>query len=436
MKSSQYNIEICDTERGTVYWYNTLTNSHFRISAELNDRFKQLLDSPDDIQRLVPGLYEQFVRGGFYVGNDINELDLVRKKSLNARQAKNYFLIILPTLNCNFKCWYCIQDHVVSVMGDETMERIKRHIVHMIQDEGISSLHISWFGGEPFMFYRKVIKPLSLFAMSECDKAGIPFKNSATTNGYFIDEEVSGELSNLRFMDFQITLDGCQAYHDKVKFMDKCPSAFLRVLSNINRFLGDNPEIRLYLRINYTHETLTPDIVREVADMISSEYRHRVIITVRKVWQEDVKKSFAKILDNILDQFEKEGFLVERWNVNAAYTSCYVNKKYYNAINFNGNVVKCTACNDLYERDAKGILGEDGSIVWNDDFDTKCSQATFEVEECLKCKFLPVCMGPCPRNYLSGRTQCKYDYGDTSISHDILMSLRDAYLNEQNLQTV
>lgn len=54
------------------------------------------------------------------------------------------------------------------------------------------------------------------------------------------------------------------------------------------------------------------------------------------------------------------------------FTSCYVNKKYYNAINYNGNVVKCTACNDIHKDKTKGNLLSNGHIVWDDSFDVKC----------------------------------------------------------------
>ena len=155
----------------------------------------------------------------FIIDDDVDEINVIRKCHQEAVHSKDYFLIILPTLNCNFKCWYCIQEHIPSVMNPETFETLKRHIDYMIEEEKISSLHIDWFGGEPFMYFKKIIEPLSRYAIQKCEQHNIPFMNSATTNGYFINSDVSSLLTDLKFKQFQITLDGEKVFHDKVKFM-------------------------------------------------------------------------------------------------------------------------------------------------------------------------------------------------------------------------
>lgn len=78
----------------------------------------------------------------------------------------------------------------------------------MIELEKIRSLHIEWFGGEPFMGYKNVILPLSSFAKDLCEKHNIPFYNTATTNGFFISEEKYSSMSDILMNGFQITLDG------------------------------------------------------------------------------------------------------------------------------------------------------------------------------------------------------------------------------------
>ncbi len=54
--------------------------------------------------------------------------------------------VILPTLNCNFKCWYCIQDHIPSLMTEEVISLVKRHIKYVIENLDLDTLHIEWFG--------------------------------------------------------------------------------------------------------------------------------------------------------------------------------------------------------------------------------------------------------------------------------------------------
>ena len=88
----------------------------------------------------------------------------------------------------------------------------------MINVEKIKSLHLDWFGGEPFLYFNEIISPISLYAQQLCIKAGIPFSIHSTTNGFFLSNEVIDKCSSLDFKHFQITLDGNKKFHDKVKF--------------------------------------------------------------------------------------------------------------------------------------------------------------------------------------------------------------------------
>ncbi|GET30781.1 hypothetical protein [Prolixibacter sp. SD074] len=74
-------------------------------------------------------------------------------------------------------------------MKDVVIEKVKNHLEYMIREEHISSLHIEWFGGEPFMYFEKVIVDISKYAIQLCDNANIPFTNTATTNGWYLQPE-------------------------------------------------------------------------------------------------------------------------------------------------------------------------------------------------------------------------------------------------------
>lgn len=425
MKESSYNFSLYDSGYG--YWYNALSGSYFRLSEEVSRKLSGLLGTPDEIKEVSETLFDKLANGGFLVSDDADELQIIRQKHHDAVHSKNYFLIVLPTLNCNFKCWYCIQDHVPSKMSQKTFDAIKRHIEYMIAERKIESLHLDWFGGEPFMYFDQVIKPLSEFAIAKCNEYSIPFINGSTTNGYFIDERIADTLTDLRFTQFQITLDGDKEYHNKVKYMNGCDSAFDHVLTNIDRFLTKNPGIQMFLRINYTHDTLSSNIVDDVNKHIRVENRNRVVITPKKVWQENVDKNFTDVIVDILDKFSESGYRVSRRDICRTFTPCYVNMEYYNAINFNGHVVKCTACDDLYLKQPKGILLDNGHIRWNDDYDKKCIEPTFENDKCLSCKQLPTCMGLCPRDHIAGMTHCKNDAMDETFEKSLLNFLINEY---------
>ena len=425
MTASNYNFVLYDSGYG--YWYNALNNNYFRLSEDLSRKAESSLSDIEKLAKEAESLYNKLCDHGFIIADNTNEIDLIRERHHAAVHSKDYFLVILPTLNCNFKCWYCIQDHVSSKMDTQTLESLKKHIDYMLEVEKITSLHIEWFGGEPFMFFRQVIVPLSEYAIQRCKVYDIPFINASTTNGYYLTPTVSQSLTDLRFKQFQITLDGKKEFHDNVKFMKGCDSTFEHVLTNINHILTNNSDIRIWLRINYTHTTLSKEIVPEVNQFILPENRSRVAITPRKVWQESIDKCFGSTLKGILNDFEDSGYTVSRHGMVTNFIPCYVNRKYYNAINFNGNVVKCTACDDIHKDNTKGKLLANGCITWEDSYDEQCQQATFENERCLSCKKLPVCMGLCPRDFLLGRTHCKSESVDSVFEEDLLDYLIHQY---------
>lgn len=406
-----------------------LNQSYFRLTKTLGIKIEELLSDIPQLKELTPTMYDKLAANGFIIDQNIDELNIVRERYESAVHSKDYFLVILPTLNCNYSCWYCIQDHIPSIMSQATQESIKRHIDYMIDVKEINSLHIEWFGGEPFMFFKQVIEPISQYAISRCEEKGIPFINSATTNGYFLTPKVSQQLQSLKFSHFQITLDGEKEFHDKVKFQIGCDSTFDRVLTNINNILNNNDNLRVFLRINYTHKTLTSKIVDQINPIINETNRPRIIITPKKVWQENVDKSFHSTIINILNKFSSAGYKVQRWSPPYASLSCYTNKEYYNAINYNGNVVKCTACNDLYEKEGKGQLLSDGTIAWKENFNLLYQCKSHENERCLKCKYLPICMGVCPRDHLLGREHCTNDVIDNSFEKSIIDFVKHEYDN-------
>ncbi len=246
MKLSSYNLIIYKSPYS--YWYNTFTKNFFRLSMELGEKVSaRLEEGPGEETALPASLMDKLKEGGFLIDDDFNETEAVKDLFKKAVNRKNYFMVVLPTLDCNYHCWYCIQNHVDSKMSDETLKRIKLHIGHMVNVEKIESLHLDWFGGEPLLYFHEIIEPVSRYAMGVCEKAGIPFMNSTTTNGYFHTKDKAQLCKELQFLQFQITLDGNREFHDNVKFQKGCESTFNHVLANIDRLLSLYEEINFVL---------------------------------------------------------------------------------------------------------------------------------------------------------------------------------------------
>lgn len=427
MKLSKYNYII--KREDFAYWYNGIEHTYFRLPIDLSHKVEATINIPNGITLLPEAFVDKLTSSGFLISDEIDELDLIRTRNESRINQKDYMLIILPTLNCNYKCWYCIQDHIPSRMSLKTIESIKTHIDYMINVEHITSLQIEWFGGEPFMYFNQIISPICEYAKYICAERNIVYGTSATTNGYFLLPEKVVNLIRLGFTRFQITLDGPKQEHDKVKFQHNCASTFVHVLGNIENILNNSKDIQILLRINYTEDNLNYQIVDDVNKIISQANRSRILINPKKVWQEIVNKERYNNVSTLLDLFETSGYKVNRLDFIWDFVPCYANRKYYNAINYNGDVIKCTACDDLYDKQSHGIINKDGSITWDSNFIAKYEAKSFENAECLTCKYLPICMGICPRDYGS-ISYCKFNGMDIKIEDALVNYINSMYKNK------
>lgn len=100
-----------------------------------------------------------------------DEISLLRYRNHQHIYAdRDYSLFLNPTLECNFSCWYCYETHEKGYMSEKMIEKIKKHIIYMIEKIHINSLTLSWFGGEPLLYFNEVVYPISLFAKEICEK--------------------------------------------------------------------------------------------------------------------------------------------------------------------------------------------------------------------------------------------------------------------------
>ncbi len=314
-------------------------------------------------------------------------------------------------------------------MNKPTIQKVINHLKRVVEIDKINSLHIEWFG-EPFLYFEEIIKPISVAAISICHDAGIPFLNSATTNGYYLSPSIHSKLIKLSFKRFQISIDGTREFHNKVKVSKNGDSPFDVSLNNINSLLSVSQDISILLRINYTKDNLQEDILKEVNEIINIDNRSKVEVMFRRVWQESVDKTRTIILHKIINQFEIEGYCKNRFDLDNGFIPCYADKKYYNAINYNGSIVKCTANDDLQNGDPPGVLQNDGSILWKKGFLENYYKVRFENKICRHCKHLPICMGNCAMDYKNEDLNefiCKYKGFDSTFEDIIIHHIEKDY---------
>ena len=235
---------------------------------------------------------------------------------------------------------------------------------------------------------------------------------SFTTNGYLITDEMICDFKEFGVQNLQITLDGNENEHDKVRFVHKKKGSYQTIIQNIFKLCLN--EINVSVRINYTKDKLhtVSDIYHDLQDL---DYPSRKFLKVdfHKVWQtEDSKESREKVIE-LMDNFSTEGFKVGSLisNVDFVRNSCYADKKNHATINYDGNVFKCTA-RDFKEENREGTINGNGTIEWNEKYHERLG-SKFKNKPCFSCRLLPICNGGCSQQALEhSKEYCMYDFDE------------------------
>lgn len=366
-----------------------------------------ILKNPDLYSHSHQKLIIKLEKDGFLIDKTYDEIESLRNRRNRFVYSKEYKTTLIPTFDCNYKCWYCIQNHKSEIIDPEKIQLIIKHIKLYLLENNINSYILSWFGGEPLL-QTDLISNFSIELYNFCIKNNIEFNGAITSNGSLLNKEVIKKLYESHIDYYQITLDGDKKHHDRIKYQKGELSSFETILSNIVDLLKINKRANLTLRINYTSDTLkSKDFVNDVNSIIPEDIRNRISLDFQKVWQINECEISLKDLYILLKEFHKYGYKVDSRHV---FSICYVEKLHYNTIFYNGRVDKC----DLRGMDKlRGYIDKSGKIIWNKKPIIQDINPLLDGSCCKKCKYYPLCYGCCPvrreENYIEeGKLTCKY----------------------------
>ena len=199
--------------------------------------------SEDDIKDNFDFLVEHW----FYLPIDsFNECDWVeflRKKRIDdtSHHGINSY-VIMTTLDCNARCFYCYEKGIPRVSMTEktaiaTGEYIQRHSTNKVI--------LSWFGGEPLL-NTSVIDLIC----QKLNDSGISYSSKIVTNGLLFTSGIVEKAINVwKIKRVQITLDGTEQVYLRAKaYINSQGSEFQTVLDNIKVLL--NSKIEVTIRLN------------------------------------------------------------------------------------------------------------------------------------------------------------------------------------------
>lgn len=430
MKYSIYNTILPLSEKLGLVYCGT-TDQFVIYKRDLTPLLNSL--SADQLAFEAHGLYTELVKGGGIVPDSVDEFANLKRIANEAEENPlSYRLIINPTVDCNFKCWYCYENHIKgSKMGEETLHRIILLISNILNEhKALETFNLSFFGGEPLLYYNEIVRPILDSCRKECQLHQVRLLVNFTSNGYLINEDLISHLTECNEPKcFQITLDGNRERHNKTRFQVRGEGSYDVIIANIKHLLSSGIEV--ILRINYTALNILSvrDVLNDL-DSIDIENRKLLTVSFHRVWQDRQRHDLSdSVVENIVELFrEKFNNVGDSYSMNNLRNPCYADKSNEAVINFDGNVFKCTA-RDFSMENRNGILDTNGKIIWNEDIKSRCIAKLSRVI-CSTCRLLPLCGGSCSQKSIENLDveTCIDGLSNEDINKVVLQRFYDCYV--------
>ncbi|MEZ5358292.1 MAG: radical SAM protein [Candidatus Zixiibacteriota bacterium] len=430
LKPSDYNFSFI-ADDGSYLFFNALSGAFARVDSQRGEIVKELLKNPasfecqsDDDKKLL----DSAIKGGYVIPETVNELDILKTiSSIGRFSSDKLHLTIMPTLACNLRCVYCYEEHPPQMMNRTTQDAIIAWVTSKM--DTIRQLSIGWFGGEPLLNF-KAMKYMSEQFQKICDRNGVKYKSSISTNAELLKPRFADHMKNMSIKYFQITVDGPPDIHNQMRIRKDGKGTYNTIIDNILYLYRIMPDANILLRVNVNESTIEhiprffdglPDIIRRKADMYLAE-----IYQCTSFISEDPNRKNTSIgADNNIDtsrlspmrqkmlEMALKGAEYRRKESPEKVTTRYqmypkpgyCEAEYANnfVVNPEGSLFKCTVS---FQNDLKvGQVHADGTATFNlSKLAIWLSKNIFENEKCVACKMLPLCMGGCQSARLKNPT--------------------------------
>lgn len=386
MKASRYNYFIHRNQR--VYLYNQISEALIEIDHDLYSHLvsaSQAVSLPEDIEGALKDICA-------IVEDELEESTLIRLANLRSRYSSDTLRVtILPTLACNFKCWYCYETHKSSHMTTEGVNATLNFIKNEALSRGKKYIILDWFGGEPLLYFETIIYPLSLQLLEWCSDVGITLHNMITTNGSLITVDNSQKMKEIGLNQFQITLDGDRTEHNKVRYSAVIADSYSLIVGNIETLVHYNQSANIDLRLNYTPENVGS--LGSILEDFPERIRGNIRISPHVVWQKsDCVEAYAKTIHELLERAEDMGYKSRNNGIRKRCTSCYTENADQYVVNYDLCVYKCTA-RDYDSSYSIGRISPLGVFHPNSlYYKYLTTDSPFINSKCLQCEILPSCL--------------------------------------------
>jgi uncharacterized protein len=410
MKPSRFNILTSSTgDNRQIVLFNSLRGSLTLWDPEEFGVAKCFLSAPivEPDSPAGRAVLEKLIELGFVIRDECDEMQVVReRKTAGMNDPNRLDLIVLPNMDCNFRCPYCYELHQPSSqMSDDVEHRINRFLETQVPQFKVVLL--SWFGGEPLLSYQRVVS-ISSRARDLCSRHDVALVSNITTNGYLLNRARIEELVGLGIHNYQITVDGPPEVHDRTRRLRNGQGTFSKVHENIVSLTRSDGRVKISLRVNFNHKNI--DAIPELLDVFSPEIRRSLRVVFEPIFGDHCLSATRNLTpDSISSKLvsfyalaKKSGYDVVLGDLPVGQlVYCYAERENQFIFGPNGDLFKCSV-SQFGDCDRVGFLDAHGTIVrdearWHQWFGIDLFD-----DKCYSCAVLPLCMGGCRRARIEG----------------------------------
>lgn len=437
LKTSEYNFMWPLEGSDSAVIFNSFSGAVMEIKkhqldllAEENELDPDILD--DDTRKTVLSLSGN----GFMIESFVDEKKFLMHRNTSGRYDRAVLsLTILPTLDCNLKCFYCFQErNPVDVMTPEIQENIEQFVLKSIN--GVKHIKVCWFGGEPLLGW-DIICRLSDRLLKIAQENGCKYEAVMVSNGYLFDDSKIEKLKDLKVRSVQITLDGPPNTHSRRKgIQGNAQDNFDKITGIIEKLQKNNVKVSIRVNIDKTNmneidelldilsdlplgdATIYPALVTPYTQVCSNvadaclntdEFAGVEVHFYKRLMELGLSTDLSRVFSNIKENFccadQINSFII---GVDGYMYKCW------NTVGNKNEIISDVMNRPAGEYEKKLMkMRQMNWITWN----------PFGFEECVNCKMLPLCMGGCPYKYKelnNGRPDCmsiKSNLQEMVLSH-------------------
>jgi len=338
---------------------------------------------------------------GFYVSSEVHEQDVQKaiRQGIFEVSSDAVKFVILPTTNCNAGCSYCISGK--NQKQDMTHETALSTIKFVNEaSRAYKKVLFSWYGGEPLLGRETITLICNEFRRKNPNKW---FSSSFSSNLVEMsDDALRTAIDVWNTTKIYVTFDGYKGKHNDKKGYSKSDfDGYGHSINIIEKLLEKGVQVNCRFNIDKTNIKELDLVVKDIKRFTKSESFHFFVQPLRS---EDKNagfytyEEFGEIQSLVDEILTSNGIIppVDSLVPKRAMKGCLAKSRHCNVIGADGNIFRCNLGN-LTQSNSTGNIHDGVAINEVYRYFTKCDLD----EECIKCKFLPICQGGCPERRIN-----------------------------------